>query len=125
VGHPNEELLHAAYGMRDEGEVASVRDLFGEHVVWHTRRGDLHGPDEVAAMLGASDHIAEGSTAREVHAVLADDEYGMVFVTVRAQRRGQRFEDRQVHVYRFAAGRIAEFWEFVSDQRAIEEFWSR
>jgi ketosteroid isomerase-like protein len=61
---------------------------------------------------------------REVHALFANDEYGMVLVTVRAERQGRRFEDRQVHVYRFRGGRIAEFWLFPGDRQANEEFWA-
>ena len=49
------------------------------------------------------DEIASGTISREVHALFANDEYGMVLVTVRAERQGPRFEDRQVHVYRFRA----------------------
>jgi ketosteroid isomerase-like protein len=75
-------------------------------------------------MLAGSDEMAAGSISREVHALFANDEYGMVLVTVRAERQDRRFEDRQVHVYRFGDGKIAEFRLFPGDRRANEEFWS-
>lgn len=124
MGHANEELLRSAYGARDQQATTSVRDLFHEDVVWHTRGRDLHGPDEVLEMLGHADEVAGGTTTREIHALFADDEYGMVLVTVRAEREARRFEDRQVHVYRFREGRIAEFWDYVGDPRREDEFWS-
>ena len=124
MSHPNEDLLWGAYGMRNQGEVSGTRDLLRDDVVWHTLGGDVHGVDQVLAMLAQSDEIAAGSISREVHALFANHEYGMVLVTVRAERQGRRFEDRQVHVYRFRDGRIAEFWFFPGDRRANEEFWS-
>lgn len=110
--------------MRNEGEIASVRDIFDDDVVWHALSGDLHGPDEVLSMLTASDKIAGGTTSREVHALFADEEYGVVIATIQAERPGRRFEDRLVHVYRFRDGRIIEFWEYMGDRRTYEEFWS-
>jgi hypothetical protein len=124
MSHPNEDLIRAAYGMRNQGEVSGTRDLFRDDVVWHTLSGDLHGVDQVLAMLAGSDEMAAGSISREVHALFANDEYGMVLVTVRAERQDRRFEDRQVHVYRFGDGKIAEFRLFPGDRRATEEFWS-
>jgi ketosteroid isomerase-like protein len=73
-------------------------------------------------MLAHSDEIASGTISREVHALFAN--YGMVLVTVPAERQGRRFADRQVHVYRFRGGRIAEFWLFPGDRQANEEFWA-
>jgi ketosteroid isomerase-like protein len=124
MNHPNEDLLRAAYGMRNQGEVSGTRYLFRDDVVWHTLSGVVHGVDEVLAMLAGSDEMAAGSISREVHALLANDEYGMVLVTVRAARQDRRFEDRQVHVYRFRDGKIAEFWLFPGDRESYEEFWS-
>lgn len=122
--HPNEELLRDAYGLRDRQEVGSVREAFHEDVVWHALSGDLHGRDQVLSMLAESDRTAGGTTTREVHAVFADDDHGMVLVTVRAERLRRRYDDRQVHVYRFREGRIIEFWEFLGDPAAHKEFWS-
>jgi ketosteroid isomerase-like protein len=122
--HLNEGLLRGAYGLRDEQEVASFRDLLHEDIVFHMTGGDLHGPDEVLSMLASSDDIAGGTTQREVHALFADDDFGMVLVTIRAERPGRRYEQRQVHVYRFVDGRIIEFWEYLQDPRQHEDFWS-
>jgi uncharacterized protein len=125
MSHPNQDLLRGAYGMRNQGEVSGARDLLRDDVVWHTLSGDVHGVERVLAMLAQSDEIAGGTISREVHALFANDDYGMVLVTVRAERQGRRFEDRQVHVYRFQDGRIAEFWLFPGDRQANEEFWAQ
>jgi uncharacterized protein len=122
--HPNERLLRAAYGLRNEGEVASFGDFLHADIVWHASGGDLHGRDEVLAMLGRSDEIAGGTTSRDVHALFADDDYGMVMTTIHAERDGRAWQDRQVHVFRFVDGRVAEFWEFIGDRRAYDDFWS-
>ncbi len=122
--HPTEDLLRQAYGLRNEGQVESLREMIHAEVVWHARGGDLLGPDEVLGMLEDSDEVAGGTTSREVHALFANDEYGMVLVTIRAQRGDNRFEDRQVHVFRFEDGRVIEFWEYLGDPKAHDEFWS-
>lgn len=124
MAHPNEELLRGAYGLRDRQEVSSLRETFHDDVVWHAQAGDLRGPDEVLEMLAGADEIAGGTTRREVHALFADDHYGIVLATVRAERPGRRYEDRHVHVYRFREGRVAEFWEYLQDPQGHEKFWS-
>jgi ketosteroid isomerase-like protein len=105
--------------------VFGARDLLRDDVVWHTLSGDVHGVEGVLAMLVQSDEIASGTIAREVHALFANDDYGMVMVTVRAEKHSRRFEDRQVHDYTFRDGRIAEFWLFPGDRQANEEFWAQ
>jgi uncharacterized protein len=124
MSHRNAELLQYAYGIRNQAEVASIGDMLHDDIVWHAVSGDLRGPDAVLAMLAGADQTAGGTTKREIHALFADDEYGMVLTTVRAARLGRRYEDRQVHCYRFRDGRVIEFWEYVSDRAAHQEFWS-
>lgn len=123
--HPNEELLRAAYGLRDRAEVDPVGQWIHDDVVWHAEGGDLQGPEQVLAMLAESDNVAGGTIAREIHALFADDEYGMVLTTVRATRGDLKYEDRQVHVYRFQDGRVIEYWGFLGDPQAAMEFWSQ
>lgn len=113
-----------AYGLREKAEVASIQDALHEGVVWHAARGDIRGRDEVLAMLAESDEMAARTISREIHALFADADHGVVLTTVRARRDERRLENLQVHVYRFVDGRVAEFWMFLRDQQDFEEFWS-
>jgi uncharacterized protein len=124
MGHPNVELLRYAYGLRNRAEVASIGEMLDEEIVWHSLAGDLRGSSQVLSMLAGADETAGRTTAREIHALFADDEWGIVLVTVRAERPGRRYEDRQVHCYRFRDGHVVEFWEYVTDQQAHRQFWS-
>jgi ketosteroid isomerase-like protein len=124
MSHRNAELLQYAYGIRNQAEVASIAGMLHDDIVWHAVSGDLRGPDAVLTMLAGADQTAAGTTKREIHALFADDEYGMVLTTVRAARFGRRYEDRQVHCYRFRDGQVIEFWEYVTDRAAHQEFWS-
>jgi uncharacterized protein len=124
MDHPNADHLRLAYGLRDDQEVVAVGAWLHDSVTWHAPGGDLHGPGQVLSMLGQSDDVARGTTRREVHALFADDTYGIVLTTIRAERPGRTFEDRQVHVYRFRDGKVIEFWEYLGDPHANEEFWS-
>jgi ketosteroid isomerase-like protein len=124
--HPNEDLLRRAYQLRERAEVEPLRQWLDDEVVWHGAGGDLRGPEQVLTMLARADEIVGRTQSHEVHALLANDEYGIVFNTVRAERadRNVRYEDRHVHVYRFRHGRIVEFWGFLADPQAAAEFWA-
>jgi limonene-1,2-epoxide hydrolase len=126
MGHPNEDLLRRAYGLRDRAEVDPLRSWLHDDVVWHSEDRDLHGPAQVMAMLAEADEMAGRSQSHDVHAILADDDYGMVFNTVRAERidGDLYYEDRHVDVYRFSNGRIIEYWGFFGDSQAAEDFWT-
>jgi ketosteroid isomerase-like protein len=126
MSHPNEDLLRRAYQLRNQAAVEPLREWLHHEVVWHTEGADLRGPEAVLTMLAHADEIVGRTQSHDVHALLADDEYGMVFNTVRAARfdRNVRYEDRHVHVYRFSDGRIVEYWGFLGDPQAAEEFWA-
>jgi ketosteroid isomerase-like protein len=126
MAHSHEDLLRRAYELRDQAEVAPLRQWLHNDVVWHTNDGDLHGPDQVLAMLAAADDVVGRTQSHDVHAILSDDTYGRVFDTVRATQadRELHYEDRHVHVYRFSDGRIIEYWGFRGDPRAAEDFWA-
>jgi hypothetical protein len=104
MSHPNQDLLRGAYGMRNQGEVFGARDLLRDDVVWHTLNGDVHGVEGVLAMLAQSDKIASGTISREVHALFANDDYGMVLVTVRAERHGRRLRTARCTSIRCGTG---------------------
>lgn len=126
MGQPNAEVLRRAYAVRDRAEVHPLRQWLHDDVVWHAESGDLHGPQEVMAMLAEADRLVGGSQSHEIHTVFADDDYGVVLNTVRAARAdaGRSYEDLHVHVYRFSNGRIVEFWGFLHDPQAATEFWA-
>lgn len=124
--HPNAAVLRAAYAVRESAEVEPLRHWLHDDVVWHTQSGDLHGPAPVIAMLADADRAVGETQSHQIHAILADDDYGIVLNTVRATRDdvGRHYEDLHVHVYRFTDGRIIEVWGFLRDPQAATAFWA-
>jgi uncharacterized protein len=126
MSHPNADILRRAYAVRDRAEVEPVRQWLHEDVVWHLESGDLRGPQAVLAILAEADRTVGRTQSHEIHAILADDDYGIVLNTVRATRDevGRSYEDLHVHVYRFRDGRIIEFWGMAHDPQTKASFWA-
>ena len=59
-----------------------------------------------------------------VHAVLANDEHGLVIASGRAKRDGKAVEWRAHGLYRFEDGKIAECRLLPEDQAVFDEIWA-
>ena len=126
--HPNAATLHRAYEAFATGDQQTLRDAWTDDVIWHVSGipaldGDYHGPDEVMRFLGGLAQESGGSFRLDVHAVLADDEHGVVLVTTHAERRGQSRSGNSAHVMHLREGKIAEFWSAHVDPAGELAFW--
>jgi ketosteroid isomerase-like protein len=60
----------------------------------------------------------------EILDVVANDSHGFVILQARGERKGRRYETQEFDVFRFRAGKIAEFWSFSADQKATDAYWA-
>jgi ketosteroid isomerase-like protein len=60
----------------------------------------------------------------EIEGVLADDERGVSFEHITAERDGKTLDVRDTTVFRFQDGKVAEMWMLSTDLDAHEAFWS-
>ena len=126
--HPNIERLRTGYAAFSKGDFAALDALFDENIVWHVGgrgqlAGEYRGRSEVYAMFGRIMEISGGTFALDLHAVLADDEHGVVLVTASGSREGRSVATQDVHVFHLRDGRVTEFWDASTDQYAGDELF--
>ena len=127
--HPNVDVLNTGYDAFDKGDLDTVRGFFAEGIVFHIPgqsqiSGDYRGTDEVFGFFAKLIQLTEGTFKFERHAVLADDEHGVVMSTVTAQRDGKSLSAKQVDVLHITNGKVTEYWAFTDDLYAEDEFYS-
>ena len=87
--------------------------------------GDHHGREAVLAAIAGHSNRAGRTERLEIRDVLAGADHVAVYLDVRGERDGRvDLENRTIHLFRIAAGRVAEIWFHNWDQRAVDAFWS-
>ena len=126
--HPNVELLRKGYAAYSTGDMDTITELFDENILWHVAgrspiSGDYKGRDAVFGFFGKLMELSNGTSAVEVHDILANDEHGVALVTGTATRNGQSFTGQDVHTFHMRGGKVVEFWDSPLDQYESDEFW--
>ena len=127
--HPNAALLKKGYEAFSQGDMATITDLFAEDVVWHlfghNQLAGVHrGRDAVFASFAKTAALSGGSFKIDVHDVVANDEHAVALTRATGTREGRSLDSMDTDVYHMKDGKVVEFWSFVEDDRATDEFWS-
>ena len=127
--HPNAALLRKGYEAFNKGDMATLRELFTENVVWHIPgnnplSGEHRGRDAVFAMFARTAELSGGTYRIELHDVLANDEHAVALSRATASRQGRQLDSSDVQVYHVSNGKITEAWSLALDQRVTDQFWS-
>lgn len=128
MAHRNEEILRKGYAAFTSGDLDTIRALFADDIIWNVPgrnalSGTFKGKDEVFGWFAKLLTSSEGTFKAEVHDVLANDEHGVVIVSVTAQRGTGSLSVRGVDTYHMRDGKVTEGWFFNDDQYAEDEFW--
>jgi RNA 2',3'-cyclic 3'-phosphodiesterase len=122
--HAEQARLYAG-----SADVAGVRDLLAEDVVWHVPgasaiAGEHRGVEAVLAYMEARRRIMDGTFRVLIHgaAVIAGRVVQLAGAT--AVRDGRSVAWETVGVFRVVGGRIAECWLVPFDQTAFDAIWS-
>jgi ketosteroid isomerase-like protein len=112
-----------------KGDLATLRELLTEDVVWHVPghsalAGDYAGIDAVLAFFGRVMELSESSFRAEPLTLLADDHYGATPVRITAHRGDRHLDVMNVQAARLQDGRVVEFWDTTTDPDAVEAFWA-
>ena len=129
MAHPNEDLVRRGYAAFGTGDIATLRELFADDIVWHVGgrspiTGDYKGKDEVLGFFGQLAARTGGTFRLDVHDVLANDEHVVVLVKGTAERQGKTLNDNGAQVFHVQGGKVTEQWFHPGDQTATDEFWS-
>lgn len=133
---PAEERFRRLYEAFHRGEIEIIREAFAQDLVWHVPgRHELSGDHDLAATLALFEQvIPEFSETGEaiapsfhidIESIHAIGDWVYVRVHWNHARGDKRFDQHGVEVYRLdPEGKIAEFWAFMSDTSAFDEFFS-
>ncbi len=130
MAHPNEDLLREGIAAFTRGDLDALREkYFAADIRWHLPgksplAGSYEGAAQVIESFGRLFELTAGTYRVEVHDIVADDEYGFVLYTSRAERKGRHLEDRTVLVAHMRDGKQAEVWIHPGDVYALDEFLS-
>ena len=129
MAHPNEDLVRRGYAAFGTGDVATLRALFADDVVWHVGgrspiTGDYKGKDEVLGFFAQLAELTGGTFRVDVHDVLANDELVVALTNGTAERGGKTLNDNGAQVFHVQGGKVTEQWFHPGDQTATDEFWS-
>ena len=128
MGHPNAEIVGAAYQAFSAGDIAAVSDFIADNSVWHIKAsgvltGDYEGRDAILGFLGRLMEETGGTFKTEVHNVVADDDHAVALLDVTATRNGKSVAGKQAAVYHIQNGQSTEAWFLYDDGPAMAEIW--
>jgi len=127
--HPNASRMKNGYAAFAKGDMATLTDLFADDVVWHLLgnnqlSGVYRGRDAVFATFAKTAELSGGTFNVEVHDVVANDEHAVALTRATGTREGKSLDSMDTDVAHMKDGKVTEWWSFVEDGRATDEFWS-
>ncbi len=134
--HPNVARIRRAYEAFRAGDAETIRDLLADDLVWHIPgRHRFSGDHNKATIMATYEKVVPGFSKTgqavistfniELEDIVATDEWAFARVHWNHSSDGKRFDQRGVEVYRLnAEGRIAEFWAFMRDTTAFDDFFA-
>ena len=129
MAHPNEELIRRGYEAFNQGDAATLRELFDPEIVWHfpgrsVLAGDHRGTDAVLGFFGRTQELTAGTFRAELHEVVADDQHTVGLHLATGEREGRTLEDHEVVVFHVRDDKVVEAWQYLENQYAYDEFFS-
>ena len=129
MAHPNEDLVRRGFAAFGTGDIATLRELLADDIVWHVGgsspiTGDYKGKDEVLGFFAQLAERAGGTFRVDVHDVLANDEHVVALVKGTGEREGKTLNDNGAQVFHVQGGKVTEEWFHPGDQYASDEFCS-
>jgi hypothetical protein len=126
----NIEMARKGYQAFNELKLDEAMDTIADDIVWHAGgdgpiSGDYKGKQAVMELLMKYGQLTEGTSEFDIHDILASEDHTVVIGTASATRHGRTHTSRFVDVVHPGEdGRAKEFWRFVEDQAADDEFLS-
>ncbi|HEY6875961.1 MAG TPA: nuclear transport factor 2 family protein [Candidatus Dormibacteraeota bacterium] len=130
VAERNIAMARKAYQAFNEQHLDDALDTIDDDVVWHNGgenpvSGEFHGKQAVIEMFIKFAQLTEGTYEADIHDILASDEHTVVLGTATVTRHGRTHTFRFIDVvHANAEGKAKEYWRFVEDQAANDEFYN-
>jgi hypothetical protein len=126
----NAAIVRRGYEALTRGDLATLAELLGDDVSWHTPgrsqlAGDVVGREAVFARLGRCLAETGGTFRADLQRVLTDEDGRVIGIHHNvAERGGKRLDVYCCVVFELENGRIVNGREHFSDLLAWDEFWS-
>ena len=122
----NIEMARKGYQAFNEQHIDEAMEM----IVWHSGgdnpiAGEYQGKQAVMEMFMKFGQLTEGTYEADLHDVLASDDHTVVIGTATSTRHGRTHSSRFVDIIHPGKdGKAREFWRFVEDQAADDEFYN-
>ena len=126
--HPNAVTVRRIFEAWNSGRLDVIREAYSEDIVFHfagnnAMSGTYRGRDAVMDAVGRASQGWGPQT--EVEAVLASDDYILVFFHAIFERDGKTVDVVLAQAMKVnAEGKFTEVWFLANDQRAYDQSWS-
>ena len=127
----NIELIRELYEARARNDIAAIRSVLDENVVWHEpeleteHTGDLRGSEAVLAMIEEARRITDGTFSLVPQQIVANGEHAVALIDWSATQGGKRLEGKEVAVYRVRNGKVVEAAFHQDNPEKDREFWEQ
>ena len=126
--HPNIKVINRMTKAVFENDRDTLAELFTDDMTFHVRGplprpGDHAGVDGFLGALGAIFELTDGDVKIEQLFCAADERWATEWEHAVLGRNGRTLETKNVFVYQFEAGRIAELWMICAAPAGAESFW--
>jgi hypothetical protein len=123
----NEDVVRRAYQAFNEGDGATLTEVFAEDAVWraggnNTVSGTFDGRDATFGMFGKLSELTDASYRVEPEQVSSDGDAVTARHRATAKRGDKALDTMSTIEFRLSGGRIVEAAETLDDQPAFDGF---
>jgi uncharacterized protein len=128
--HPNVERVRQGFEAFAKGDLSGLDSLLDDDVVWHQPgkhaiAGTYRGKAELLSLFVRIWQETEGTVETEILDVFANDEFAVVLIHIKAERKGRRQDNIVVHVLKLTPdAKLVERWALADHQDEIDRFWA-
>jgi len=127
--HPNVALINRMTKAVFDKDRETLAKLFTEDMTFHVRGalprpGDHTGVDGFLGVLGSIFELTEGDVKIEQLFCIAEGSWAAEWEHAVLGRHGRTLDTKNMSVYEFRDGRIADIWMICSAPTGSESFWN-
>jgi ketosteroid isomerase-like protein len=125
----NVDVVRRGFAAFGAGDMETLSALIADDAIWHVPGRSPISGDHVGkeAVFGLFAKLAEGTEMTmnlEIHDVTSSDDHVVVLSSITAGGSRGDLEVRAADTIHLSDGQLSEYWAFVDDTYAWDEYWS-
>jgi len=126
--HPNLERLRVGMEAFANRDLATLRDMFHDEVLWHyggtsQLAGEYSGLEEVFELFARRAALSGETYRITVQSAIANEDFITVLGATHAKRDDGKYEDTICYVYRLVNSKVVEAWGLPANPEAERAFY--